>query len=129
MTFVGSICSYAADTAASKLIHMAITIRNRDTEAMIRALGKRRSLGPSGVIRRLAEEELVRLEPSAPSPPADSGELWDDLMAMVPEFTEKEKRKVWDEMEHMYDYLYEDEGGAGNGDRQVHPRRHLSAGS
>lgn len=37
---------------------MAITIRNKETEAMIRKLGKRWDAGPSAVIRRLAENEI-----------------------------------------------------------------------
>jgi hypothetical protein len=39
---------------------MAITIRNKETEAMIRRLAKRRNEGPSAVVRRLAENELQR---------------------------------------------------------------------
>jgi len=39
---------------------MAITIRNKDTEAMIRRIGKRRNEGPSAVVKRLAEQELQR---------------------------------------------------------------------
>lgn len=37
---------------------MAITIRNRETEEMIRELGRRFSEGPSAVVRRLAEQAV-----------------------------------------------------------------------
>ena len=36
---------------------MAITIRNKETEAMIRRIGVLRGEGPSATIRRLAEQE------------------------------------------------------------------------
>jgi hypothetical protein len=39
---------------------MAITIRNKDTEAMIRQLGKRRNEGPSAVVNRAVREALER---------------------------------------------------------------------
>lgn len=37
---------------------MAITIRNKETEAMIRELGRRYREGPSAVVRRLAERAV-----------------------------------------------------------------------
>ena len=37
---------------------MAITIRNKETEAMIRELGRRYGVGPSAVVRKLAEAKL-----------------------------------------------------------------------
>ena len=39
---------------------MAITIRNRETEDMIRELGRRNREGPSAVVRRLAERALLQ---------------------------------------------------------------------
>jgi hypothetical protein len=108
---------------------MAITIRNRQTEAEIRRLGKRWGLGPSAVIRRLAEEELQRVETAGQTNTGNPGDLWDDLMAMVPTLTEAEKHQVWDEMDHMYDYLYEDETEVGHGDRHVRARGGVSTGS
>ena len=45
---------------------MAITIRNKETEAMIRRLGAARGEGPSATIRRLAKEALARAPAVAP---------------------------------------------------------------
>ena len=87
---------------------MAITIRNKDTEAQIRLLGERWGMGPSAVVRRLAEEELRR------DGQVDQAEFdrrmkgWDELMRMVPEFTEAEKREMQDELDQIYDYLDEE---------------------
>jgi hypothetical protein len=39
---------------------MAITIRNKETEALIRTIGRRTGEGPSAVIRRLAEKEALQ---------------------------------------------------------------------
>ena len=46
---------------------MAITIRNQETEAMIRKLGARHGEGPSATIRRLAAKALKN-EPQEASP-------------------------------------------------------------
>jgi hypothetical protein len=87
---------------------MAITIRNRQTENMIRRLGDLWGLGPSGVVQRLAEDELAREATVSPAEFERRMKLWDELMAMVPEFTEAEKQEMQHELDHMYDYLDED---------------------
>lgn len=84
---------------------MAITIRNRETEAMLRQLGMRWGLGPSRVIRRLAEEELVRSGTTSPEEFASRMKLWDELEREFPPPSEEEKRQMQYELDHMYDYL------------------------
>jgi hypothetical protein len=95
---------------------IALTIRNKSTEAMLRRLGQRWNVGPSGVIRRLAEEELARLEAPTPDEIAKRLAGWDELMAMVPEFTEADKQRMQRELDHMYDYL---DGEAAPGDSKA----------
>jgi hypothetical protein len=97
---------------------MAITIRNKETEAMLRRLGLKWGAGPSGVVKRLAEEELARAGTVTPEELERRMKLWDELMAMVPEFTEQEKREMQYEMDHMYDYL-DEEGEAGDKDNRA----------
>ena len=46
---------------------MAITIRNKETEAMIRRLGLMHNEGPSATVRRLAEQALR--DPPREAPP------------------------------------------------------------
>ncbi len=75
---------------------MAITIRNKETEELIRRIGRRTGEGPSAVIRRLAERELVQPPASVSDaevrrrlafmadlrkryPPPDDGASWADL--------------------------------------------------
>lgn len=84
---------------------MAITIRNKETEAMIRRLAKRRNEGPSAVIRRLAEDELRR-----------EGEVSrDEYMRRMLVFDELARRyppvdpKVpWSEIEEEIDSIFDD---------------------
>ena len=90
---------------------MAITIRNKDTEGMLRQLGLKWGMGPSGVVKRLADEELARTEVVTPEEIERRMKAWDELMAMVPEFSEDERRRMQYEMDHMYDYLDENVEG------------------
>ena len=46
---------------------MAITIRNKQTEELIRKIGQRTGEGPSAIVRRLAEKEAAR-QPAQPDP-------------------------------------------------------------
>lgn len=87
---------------------MAITIRNKETEAMISQLGERWGTGPSAVVRRLVEQELARGGKVATAEFERRMKMWDEVMAIVPELTEAEKRDMQYELDHMYDYLDEE---------------------
>jgi hypothetical protein len=84
---------------------MAITIRNKETEAMIRRIGRRWDMGPSEVVARLATEELARAGSVSPAEFERRMKAWDELMAMVPKLTDEQKRDMQYEMDHMFDYL------------------------
>ena len=88
---------------------MAITIRNKQTESMIRELGKRWNQGPSETVRRLAARELSRPartqaeidrdmqafeELARKYPPPNDGRTWADIEA---------------EMQSIFDYLDEED--------------------
>lgn len=45
---------------------MAITIRNKETEELIRRIGRRTGEGPSAVVRRLAENENAKRPETVP---------------------------------------------------------------
>lgn len=45
---------------------MAITIRNKETEELIRRIGQRTGEGPSAVVRRLAHNAVGQSETSVP---------------------------------------------------------------
>jgi hypothetical protein len=47
---------------------MAITIRNKTTEELIRKIGRRTGEGPSAVVRRLAEREAGTHATASPVP-------------------------------------------------------------
>lgn len=89
---------------------MAITIRNKDTEAMIRRIGKRRNEGPSATIRRLAEKELAQSGKASPEERKRRMKAWDELMTLAPL---RDPNVTWEdlekEMDELFDYLEEDE--------------------
>jgi hypothetical protein len=92
---------------------MAITIRNKETEAIIRRLGKRRNEGPSAVISRLAKEALEREGQVPQEEYEERMKAWDELMALAPP---RDPNVTWadieQEMQSLFDYLDEEKGQA-----------------
>ena len=88
---------------------MAITIRNKETEAMIRRLGKRRNEGPSAVVSRLAREALAREGQVSHDDYERRMKAWDEVMALAPP---RDPNITWDdldrEMQGLFDYLDEE---------------------
>jgi hypothetical protein len=87
---------------------MAITIRNKGTEAMIRRLAEQWGSGPSGVIKRLVEHELQRTGAVPEAEFQRRMNIWDELDREFPPPTEEEKSEMQYELDHMYDYLEEE---------------------
>jgi hypothetical protein len=89
---------------------MAITIRNKETEAIIRRIGKRRNEGPSAVVSRWAREALEREGTVSQSEYEKRMAAWDELMALAPP---RDPNLTWEqieaEMQSLFDYLDEDE--------------------
>ena len=82
---------------------MAITIRNKETEAMIRRLGARSGEGPSATVHRLAKNALGEAPKQAPPevqaarraafaelrrrfPPEPDGATFEEVMAEIDAF-------------------------------------------
>lgn len=89
---------------------MAMTIRNKETEAMIRRIGKPRGEGPSAVVRRLAEEELRR-EGEVSQPEYERRmRAFEELARRFPP---PEPKVPWSdievEMQSLFDYLDEED--------------------
>ena len=82
---------------------MAITIRNKTTEAMIREIGRRRGEGPSAVVRYLAESKLHELEGGDSEKAARRKEAVREIMTSRPKLTEKQKREIDRKLEELYD--------------------------
>jgi hypothetical protein len=83
---------------------VAITIRNKQTEAGIRALGRLRGEGPSAVISRLVEQELRAT--SAELHTGDAArrrKALEDWLATLPPVTEEDRREIDRAMQEMYD--------------------------
>jgi hypothetical protein len=82
---------------------MPITLRNKETEALIRELGKTRGEGPSATITRLAREAKQREEEAWEAEVERRRAAAKELRGLIPPMTEEEKRAVHQAMEDMYD--------------------------
>jgi hypothetical protein len=88
---------------------MAITIRNKETEELIRRIGRRTGEGPSAVIRRLAENENARGGSVPPEEVARRMRVFEELREKYPPPEEKMTwAEVEREMDAIFDYLEED---------------------
>ena len=90
---------------------MAITIRNKTTEELIRKIGRRTGEGPSAVVRRLAEREVAQPAGDTVSPEevARRMKAFEELRRKYPP---PDPRPTWEEVERemdaLFDYLDED---------------------
>jgi hypothetical protein len=98
---------------------VAITIRNKVTEQLIRKIGRRTGEGPSAVIRRLAEREAGGQEGTIPE------EEVRRRLQFMRELSEKypppDPKPTWEDIERdidaLYDYLDEPDAGTVKEDR------------
>ncbi|MDP3895067.1 MAG: type II toxin-antitoxin system VapB family antitoxin [Mesorhizobium sp.] len=89
---------------------MAITIRNKETEELIRKIGRRTGEGPSAVVRRLAENENAK-RPETPTPFGKVSEAEvQRRMARLGELRRKypppDPKLTWAEVEEEVSSLY-----------------------
>lgn len=84
---------------------MAITIRNKRTEAIIREIGQRTGEGPSALLHRLAKAELERNATRESQEQRTRLESWDTLDEAFPPPSEDEKTEMRKTMETLFDYL------------------------
>ena len=110
---MGSICCYAANVICCQGKLVAITIRNKETEAIIRRLGKRRNEGPSAVVARLAKEAVAREGQVSEEEYQRRMKAWDEVMALAPP---RDPNLTWDEVERemqsLFDYVDDEESEA-----------------
>jgi hypothetical protein len=85
---------------------MAITIRNKHTEALIRQIGARTGEGPSAVVKRLAERALEEA-PGRVSQAEYERRMaaWDDLMKLAPP---RDPNLTWSEVEQEMNSIFGD---------------------
>lgn len=84
---------------------MAITIRNKETEAMIRRIGRRRGEGPSAVIARLAKQELQRAGEVSQAEFERRMKAWEELER---DFPPPRPKPSWAEIEAEMQAMYDD---------------------
>jgi len=85
---------------------MAITIRNRDTEELIRRIGRRTGEGPSAVIRRLAQKEAGELPPGVAE--AEVQRRIAEFETIAREFPPPDPKPSWAEIEQEMDAIFDD---------------------
>ncbi len=82
---------------------MAITIRNKTTEAALREIGQDTGEGPSALIGRLVAEEKTRLSEVEKLERARRRHAMRELIAMLPKLTEHDSAEIDRAIEDMYD--------------------------
>ena len=85
---------------------MAITIRNKETEELIRRIGRRTGEGPSAVIRRLAENENKHTGTVPPDEVARRLKVFEDLRRQYPPPNDG---LMWSEIEEEMDSIFGDD--------------------
>ncbi len=87
---------------------LAITIRNKETEDLIRTIGRRTGEGPSAVIRRLARKEVIGHEADGVS--REEVERRRAFMANVRRrYPPPEPGTSWKEVEDEMDSIFGDD--------------------
>jgi len=82
---------------------MAITIRNKQVEALIRGIGRETGEGPSALIARPAQEEAARRASAQRSEAEERYARLKAFLAATPPVSEEDRRAVWQDLEDMYD--------------------------
>ena len=96
---------------------MAITIRNKETEELIRRIGRRTGEGPSAVIRRLAEKEAGQQPACVPE--EEVRRRIAEFEAIAKEFPPPDPKPSWGEIEWEMDSLFDDASDEGQVRRAV----------
>ena len=96
---------------------MAITIRNKETEELIRRIGRRTGEGPSAVIRRLAEKEAGQQPAGVPE--EEVRRRIAEFEAIAKEFPPPDPKPSWAEIEWEMDSLFDDAPDEGRVRRAV----------
>lgn len=96
---------------------MAITIRNKATENLIRKIGSRTGEGPTAVIRRLAEKEEGRNLPGVPE--AEVQRRIAEFEAIARKFPPPDPKPSWAEIEREMDEIFDDAPDEGRKSRSV----------
>ena len=86
---------------------LAITIRNKETEELIRTIGRRTGEGPSAVIRRLAEKEAGQQPAGVPEEEVQRRlAFMEDLRKRYPP---PQRKSSWAEVEEEMDSIFGDD--------------------
>lgn len=86
---------------------MAITIRNKQTEELIRRIGRRNGEGPSAVIRRLAEREAAAED--SPVPEEEVERRLKRFEELARKYPPSGPKMTWKEVEKEMDSIFGEE--------------------
>jgi hypothetical protein len=84
---------------------VAITIRNKTTEELIRKIGRRTGEGPSAVVRRLVEREAVGQDATVPEDEVQRRIA--EFEALASQYPPPDPKPSWAEIQHDMDALYD----------------------
>ena len=87
---------------------MVITLRNKKIEQDIREIGRHTGEGPSAVIATAVEAYRERIEAERKREYEERLAKIRAFTATLPVATEEESKAICEEIDRMYDYLYED---------------------
>jgi len=89
---------------------VAITIRNKTTEELIRKIGRRTGEGPSAVVRRLAEREVGVNDNSDGVPDHIVAERMERVERLTEKYSSPDDPKLpWAEVEKAMDSIFGNE--------------------
>jgi hypothetical protein len=87
---------------------MAITLRNKPVEEMIRRIGAQTGEGPSAVIARVIVKETERLEAERKAAAAEKLAKLQAIRAQFPPFTDDERKEAWALLDRINEEMFED---------------------
>lgn len=93
---------------------MAITLRNKPVEEMIRRIGSQTGEGPSAVIARVIAQETERLEAERQKAAAEKLAKLQAIRAEFGTFTDEDRKAVWEDLERINEELFEEKTPQGS---------------
>ncbi len=101
---------------------MAITIRNKATEELIRKIGRRTGEGPSAVVRRLVEREATGQNHQKVAE-EEVRQRMIEFEELARKYPPPDPKPTWEEVERDMDALYDYLDAEGDGAEDPEKRR------
>lgn len=93
---------------------MAITLRNKPVEEMIRRIGVQTGEGPSAVIARVIARETERLDADRRKAAEEKLAKLQAIRAEFGPFTDEDRKAVWEDLERINEEMFEENAPEGS---------------